>query len=77
MDTVVRDKARTSLPKTHKGRMFRKRPRLKPEGITGIWDQDLKEQLYLGSEWQDLQECCNAGDREMKNQAFSDDSKNE
>jgi hypothetical protein len=42
-----KDKA---VPRTQKGRTFEKRRWAKPEGINGIRDRDLKEQLCLRKE---------------------------
>jgi hypothetical protein len=47
---AVGDKARTSLPRTQKGRTLWKRRRAKQEGINGIRDHDLKMQLLLRKE---------------------------
>jgi hypothetical protein len=45
--TQGKDKA---VPRTHKGRIFAKKRRKKPEGINGIRDRDLKKQLRMMTE---------------------------
>jgi hypothetical protein len=63
------------VPRTQKGWTFGKRHQAKPEGVSGIRDQDLKEQLHLGSK-RTSSKIFRSGDCDAKSQTASQDLEN-